>query len=65
MKHSPKSQAEDKAKYHRKRIIRVVIMIILCCMLTSDSDERTEKPRLGQIANTASKCEVISSLKDT
>ncbi len=43
MKHSPKSQAEDKAKYHRKRIIRVVIMIILCCMLTSHSDERTNR----------------------
>jgi hypothetical protein len=65
MKHSPKSQTEDKAKYRRKYIIRIVIIIILCCMLTSDSDERTEKPRLGQIANTASQCEVVSSLKDT
>jgi hypothetical protein len=35
MKHSPKSQAEDKAKYHRKRIIRIVIMIILYYVVCS------------------------------
>jgi len=48
---------------HHKHIERWLIIILLCGNLVSDNDARTEKPRLGQITDIASQCEVVSSLK--
>lgn len=65
MRKGKKSAIKIKVIVHHKGMKRWLIIVLLCGNLVSDNDARTEKPRLGQIANSASQCEVVSSLKDT
>jgi hypothetical protein len=65
MKKGKKSAINIKIIVHHKCVKRWLIIVLLCGNLASDSALLRQKPRLGQIANTASQCEAVSSLKDT